>query len=133
MRWTFKPTPNENSVQHLATALGVDATIARLLVQRGIESFAQAKAFFRPQLKDLHDPYLMKDMDKAVQRIQKALSANERILVYGDYDVDGTTSVTLMATYLETKTEAIATYVPDRFTEGYGISYTGIDLSLIHI
>ena len=123
MRWTFKPTPNENSVQHLATALGVDATIARLLVQRGIESFAQAKAFFRPQLKDLHDPYLMKDMDKAVQRIQKALSANERILVYGDYDVDGTTSVALMATYLETKTEAIATYIPDRFTEGYGISY----------
>jgi single-stranded-DNA-specific exonuclease len=127
MRWTFKPTPNENSVQHLATALGVDATIARLLVQRGIESFAQAKAFFRPQLKDLHDPYLMKDMDKAVQRIQKALSANERILVYGDYDVDGTTSVALMATYLETKTDAIATYIPDRFTEGYGISYTGID------
>ena len=127
MRWTLKPTPNEKSVQHLATALGVDATIARLLVQRGIESFAQAKAFFRPQLKDLHDPYLMKDMDKAVQRIQKALSANERILVYGDYDVDGTTSVALMATYLETKTEAIATYIPDRFTEGYGISYTGID------
>jgi single-stranded-DNA-specific exonuclease len=127
MRWTFKPTPNENSVQHLATALGVDVTIARLLVQRGIESFAQAKAFFRPQLKDLHDPYLMKDMDKAVQRIQKALSANERILVYGDYDVDGTTSVALMATYLETKTDAIATYIPDRFTEGYGISYTGID------
>ena len=91
MRWTFKPTPNENSVQHLATALGVEDTIAHLLVQRGIESFAQAKTFFRPQLKDLHDPYLMKDMDIAVQRIQKALSTNERIMVYGDYDVDGTT------------------------------------------
>ena len=127
MRWTLKPVPNENSVQHLATALGVDETIARLLVQRGIESFAQAKAFFRPQLKDLHDPYLMKDMDIAVQRIQTALSTNERIMVYGDYDVDGTTSVTLMATYLETKTEAIATYIPDRFTEGYGVSYAGID------
>jgi single-stranded-DNA-specific exonuclease len=127
MRWTLKPVPNENSVQYLATALGIDETIARLLVQRGIESFAQAKAFFRPQLKDLHDPYLMKDMDIAVQRIQKALSTNERIMVYGDYDVDGTTSVALMATYLETKTEAIATYVPDRFTEGYGVSYAGID------
>ena len=127
MRWTLKPVPNENSVQHLATALGIDETIARLLVQRGIESFAQAKAFFRPQLKDLHDPYLMKDMDIAVQRIQTALSTNERIMVYGDYDVDGTTSVTLMATYLETKTEAIATYIPDRFTEGYGVSYAGID------
>ena len=127
MRWTLKPVPNENSVQHLVTALGIDETIARLLVQRGIESFAQAKAFFRPQLKDLHDPYLMKDMDIAVQRIQKALSTNERILVYGDYDVDGTTSVALMATYLETKTEAIATYIPDRFTEGYGVSYAGID------
>ena len=127
MRWTLKPVPNENSVQHLATALGIDETIARLLVQRGIESFAQAKAFFRPQLKDLHDPYLMKDMDIAVQRIQTALSTNERIMVYGDYDVDGTTSVALMATYLETKTEAIATYIPDRFTEGYGVSYAGID------
>ena len=127
MRWTLKPVPNENSVQHLVTALEIDETIARLLVQRGIESFAQAKAFFRPQLKDLHDPYLMKDMDIAVQRIQTALSTNERILVYGDYDVDGTTSVALMATYLETKTEAIATSIPDRFTEGYGVSYAGID------
>ncbi len=127
MRWTLKPVPNENSVQHLATALGIDETIARLLVQRGIESFAQAKAFFRPQLKDLHDPYLMKDMDIAVQRIQTALSTNEHIMVYGDYDVDGTTSVALMATYLETKTEAIATYIPNRFTEGYGVSYAGID------
>lgn len=127
MRWTLKPVPNENSVQHLVTALEIDETIARLLVQRGIESFAQAKAFFRPQLKDLHDPYLMKDMDIAVQRIQTALSTNERILVYGDYDVDGTTSVALMATYLETKTEEIATYIPDRFTEGYGVSYAGID------
>ena len=127
MRWTVKPVPNENSVQQLATALGVDETIASLLVQRGIESFAQAKAFFRPQLKDLHDPYLMKDMDIAVQRIQTALSTNERIMVYGDYDVDGTTSVALMATYLETKTEAITTYIPDRFAEGYGLSYAGID------
>ena len=130
MRWTLKPVPDENKVQHLATALGIDATIACLLVQRGIENFAQAKAFFRPQLKDLHNPYLMKDMDKAVERIKKALSANERILVYGDYDVDGTTSVALMATYLETKTEAIATYIPDRFTEGYGVSYTGIDYAV---
>ena len=130
MRWTLKPSPDENTVQHLANALGVDLVIAQLLVQRGVETFDQAKTFFRPQLQDLHDPFLMKDMDKAVQRIEQVLSKNERILIYGDYDVDGTTSVALMATYLETKSEHIATYIPDRFEEGYGISYKGIDYAV---
>ena len=127
MRWTLKPNPEKSRVQQLAVALGVDLPIARLLVQRGIENFDQAKDFFRPQLRDLHDPFLMKDMDKAVARIQRALSNKERILVYGDYDVDGTTSVALLASYLEGKTSEITTYIPDRFTEGYGVSLQGID------
>lgn len=127
MRWTLKPNPEKSRVQQLAVALGVDLPIARLLVQRGIENLDQAKDFFRPQLRDLHDPFLMKDMDKAVARIQRALSNKERILVYGDYDVDGTTSVALLASYLEGKTSEITTYIPDRFTEGYGVSQQGID------
>lgn len=130
MRWTLKPSPDENKVQHLANALGVDFVIAQLLVQRGIQTFDQAKTFFRPQLQELHDPFLMKDMDKAVQRINHALTNNERILIYGDYDVDGTTSVALMATYLETKSDFIATYIPDRFEEGYGVSYKGVDYAI---
>ena len=127
MRWTLKPNPEKSRVQQLAVALGVDLPIAHLLVQRGIENFDQAKDFFRPQLRDLHDPFLMKDMDMAVARIQRALSNKERILVYGDYDVDGTTSVALLASYLEGKTSEITTYIPDRFTEGYGVSQQGID------
>lgn len=130
MRWTLKPSVDEHKVQHLVDALAVDRSIAHLLVQRGIETFEEAKAFFRPQIEDLHNPFLMKDMDKAVERIECALATNERILVYGDYDVDGTTSVALMATYLETKTDQIATYIPDRFEEGYGVSYKGIDYAI---
>ena len=130
MRWTLKPDPDKSRVQKLVDALSVQPAIARLLVQRGIYSFDQAKAFFRPQLDNLHDPFLMKDMDKATSRIHKALSNKERILVYGDYDVDGTTSVALMATYLEGKTPEVATYIPDRFTEGYGISTQGVDYAL---
>ena len=130
MRWTLKPSVDEHKVQHLADALAVDRSIAHLLVQRGIETFEEAKAFFRPKIEDLHNPFLMKDMDKAVERIERALATNERILVYGDYDVDGTTSVALMATYLETKTDQIATYIPDRFEEGYGVSYKGIDYAI---
>jgi len=130
MRWTLKPSVDEHKVQYLVDALAVDRSIAHLLVQRGIETFEEAKAFFRPKIEDLHNPFLMKDMDKAVERIERALATNERILVYGDYDVDGTTSVALMATYLETKTDQIATYIPDRFEEGYGVSYKGIDYAI---
>ena len=130
MRWTLKPSVDEHKVQYLVDALAVDRSIAHLLVQRGIETFEEAKAFFRPKIEDLHHPFLMKDMDKAVERIERALATNERILVYGDYDVDGTTSVALMATYLETKTDQIATYIPDRFEEGYGVSYKGIDYAI---
>lgn len=130
MRWTLKPSVDEHKVQYLVDALAVDRSIAHLLVQRGIETFEEAKAFFRPKIEDLHNPFLMKDMDKAVERIERALATNEHILVYGDYDVDGTTSVALMATYLETKTDQIATYIPDRFEEGYGVSYKGIDYAI---
>lgn len=129
MRWTLKPKPNPETVKSLADSLQIDVPIASLLVQRGIENFEDAKSFFRPSLDHLHDPYLMKDMDKAVVRIQQAITNNENILVYGDYDVDGTTSVALMSSYLKTKTPLVATYIPDRYDEGYGVSYQGIDFA----
>ena len=129
MRWTLKPKPNPETVKSLADSLQIDVPIASLLVQRGIENFEDAKSFFRPSLDHLHDPYLMKDMDKAVVRIQQAITNNENILVYGDYDVDGTTSVALMSSYLKTKTSLVATYIPDRYDEGYGVSYQGIDFA----
>ena len=129
MRWTLKPKPETKKVEALQKELQVSATVATLLLQRGIETYKDAKNFFRPSLDHLHNPFLMKDMDKAVTRIERAIASKENILVYGDYDVDGTTSVALMASYLKTKTEHIATYIPDRYDEGYGISYQGIDFA----
>lgn len=129
MRWTLKPVTDPELTSKLAQELNVEYSIAKLLVQRGIETFEQAKAFFRPQLEHLHNPYLMKDMDKAVHRIKQAITNNETILVYGDYDVDGTTSVSLLAAYLKTLHPKIATYIPDRYDEGYGVSYQGIDFA----
>jgi single-stranded-DNA-specific exonuclease len=129
MRWTLKPKPKPETIASLQETLQVDATVAILLAQRGIETYEAAKKFFRPSLKDLHDPFLMKDMDRAVERIEKALFNNENIMVYGDYDVDGTTSVALMSSYLKTKSNQIATYIPDRYGEGYGVSYQGIDFA----
>ena len=127
MRWTIKPVPESHKIEHLQDVLGVNSIIATLLVQRGIETFEQAKTFFRPSLKQLHDPFLMKDMTEAVERIERAISENENIMVFGDYDVDGTTAVSLVASYLKTYYPNIATYIPDRYEEGYGISYMGID------
>ena len=127
MRWNPKSKPNPEKVQALQQALQVDEIIATLLVQRGIETFEQAKTFFRPTLVDLHNPYLMKDMDRAVARIEKAIANNENILVFGDYDVDGTTAVSLVSSYLRSFYPNVATYIPDRYAEGYGISYMGID------
>jgi single-stranded-DNA-specific exonuclease len=127
MRWTIKSKPEKEKVQALQNALQVDETVATLLVQRGIETYEQAKTFFRPTLDDLHNPYLMKDMDKAVIRIEKAIANNENILVFGDYDVDGTTAVSLVSSYLRSYYPNVATYIPDRYNEGYGISYIGID------
>ena len=127
MRWTLKSKPEKEQVQKLQNELQVDEIIATLLVQRGITTYDQAKTFFRPTLDDLHNPYLMKDMDKAVSRIEKAIKNGENILVFGDYDVDGTTAVSLVSSYLKSFYPNVATYIPDRYDEGYGISYKGID------
>jgi len=127
MRWNLKSKPEKQKVQNLQNALQVDEIIATLLVQRGIETFEQAKTFFRPSLEDLHNPYLMKDMDLAVNRIENAIKNEENILVFGDYDVDGTTAVSLVSSYLKTIYPNVDTYIPDRYDEGYGISYKGID------
>ncbi|WP_025743664.1 single-stranded-DNA-specific exonuclease RecJ [Aquimarina pacifica] len=127
MKWTLQESPDNDTIVQLAKALNVDMTIALLLVQRGVTTFDQARSFFRPSIEELHDPFLMKDMDMAVRRIEKAISSNENILVYGDYDVDGTTSVALMSSYLKTRSSQIATYIPDRYAEGYGVSYAGIE------
>ena len=129
MRWTLKPVPNSEKVKALAKDLQIEPTIAKILCQRNIESFNDAKLFFRPNLEDIHDPFLMKDMDLAVARIDKAIASQENILVFGDYDVDGTTAVSLVASYLRTLTPNIATYIPDRYAEGYGVSYAGIDFA----
>ncbi|RXR35315.1 single-stranded-DNA-specific exonuclease RecJ [Flavobacterium piscinae] len=129
MRWNIKPKPEPHLVSQLATELKVSKLIASLLVQRGITTFNQAKQFFRPSLNDLHDPYLMKDMDKAVQRIEKAIANQENILVFGDYDVDGTTAVSLVSSYFRSFYPNVATYIPDRYDEGYGISFKGIDFA----
>jgi single-stranded-DNA-specific exonuclease len=129
MRWTLKPKPSEDKVKHLAQALNVEDFVATLLIQRGIETFEDARDFFRPKLEHLHDPFLMKDMDKAVARIELAIENQENILVFGDYDVDGTTAVSLVSAYLKTHYPNIATYIPDRYAEGYGISFKGIDFA----
>ncbi|CAM1358870.1 Single-stranded-DNA-specific exonuclease RecJ [Tenacibaculum litoreum] len=129
MRWTLKPQPDTIKVKQLAKELSIDTTLAKILVQRGIETFDEAKHFFRPSLSDLHDPFLMKDMEVAVQRIEKAVKNNENILVFGDYDVDGTTAVSLISSYLKTIHPNIATYIPDRYEEGYGVSFQGIDFA----
>jgi len=129
MRWTLKPKPEAALVSALASQLQVDEVVATLLVQRGITTYEQARQFFRPSLADLHDPYLMKDMDKAVQRIEQAIENNENILIFGDYDVDGTTAVSLVSSYLQSYYPNVATYIPDRYDEGYGISFKGIDFA----
>ena len=125
--WNVQPVADVESVNNLQSALGVDRIIASLLVQRDIKTFDQAKIFFRPELNQLHDPFLMKDMRKAVDRIQLALENNQRIMVYGDYDVDGTTAVALMFSFLKSQTANVDFYIPDRYKEGYGVSLSGID------
>jgi single-stranded-DNA-specific exonuclease len=138
-RWVLKQKGEERLVKQLAQDLMVDGSctkqedvqayniIANLLVQRGINNYDEAKKFFRPNLKDLHDPFLLKDMEEAVERIFIAIKAGERILVYGDYDVDGTSAVALVYSYLESFYSGVDFYIPDRYTEGYGVSYKSID------
>ena len=128
-RWILNKSVDKQIVENLSNVLGIDENLSTLLVQRGITSYDEAKDFFRPSLTHLHDPFLMKDMDKAVERIKRALENGEKILIYGDDDVDGTTAVALIYTYLKNfiNKKRIAFYIPDRYEEGYGISYKGID------
>jgi single-stranded-DNA-specific exonuclease len=129
MHWTYKPEPDAERTALLARDLQVDPLVAGLLVQRGILNFEEARTFFRPKLEHLHDPFLMQDMERAVTRIEEAVERGERILVFGDYDVDGTSSVALMIAYLREFHTEVASYIPDRYTEGYGVSLQGIDFA----
>mgnify|MGYP006072817741 FL=1 len=129
-RWTLLPQAEKETIRKLSASLNnLNETLCNILINRGIDDFEKAKVFFRPHTNQLHSPFLMKDMDKAVARLQKAIRNNENILVYGDYDVDGTTSVALVYSYLSTFYKNLSYYIPNRYTEGYGVSYQGIDFA----
>jgi single-stranded-DNA-specific exonuclease len=126
-KWVVKDKPTQEAIAPLIEKLGIEAVLATLLYQRGIKTFDEAQTLFRPNLSQLHDPFLMKNMDLAVERLEKAISSQEKILLFGDYDVDGTTAVALMYSILIKHTKNLEFYIPDRYTEGYGISFQGID------
>ena len=126
-KWTVRDSGDPEKVGRLATELGVDRVLAELLVQRGVETFEDARCFFRPSLDNLHDPFLMTDMDKAVERLHDAIEKGQKILVYGDYDVDGTTAVALVYSFVKRFTNKVEYYIPDRYDEGYGLSFKGLD------
>jgi single-stranded-DNA-specific exonuclease len=126
-RWVIKEKGDSVVVKQLAATLGVSEYLSNLMVQRRINSSAEADAFFKPSLDYLHDPFLMKDMNVAVDRISSAIAKNEKILVYGDYDVDGTTAVAMMYSFLKQQYSNVSYYIPDRYKEGYGVSITGLD------
>lgn len=128
-QWVIKPKSESSILHELLTEVKLPKPLALILAQRGIQTFDSAKDFFRPQIQNLHDPFLMKDMDKAVERIVSAIENNENILVYGDYDVDGTTAVALMYDFLKSIYPNVTYYIPDRYSEGYGISFQGIDFA----
>ena len=125
-RWKILTADGEKT-RNLQESLKISPIICSILIQRGIETYDQAKDFYRPQLSSLHDPFLMKDMQKAVDRIQLAFTNNEKILVFGDYDVDGTTAVAVMYRFLKNIYSGVEFYIPHRYKEGYGISKAGID------
>jgi single-stranded-DNA-specific exonuclease len=127
--WEIISPGDINDVKHLSAKLSVNMTIANLLVQRDIRTYEESKAFFRPRLADLHDPFLMKDMDKAVDRLSLAIERQEKVLIYGDYDVDGTTSVSMLYLFLKDKIRDLEFYIPDRYSEGYGISPKSIEFA----
>ena len=129
MQWKIKPEPNLKTVEELAEKLSIPYKIAYLLVQRGITNYDDARKYFKPSHNDLYDPLLMKDMEIAVKRINKAVNKNEKILIYGDYDVDGTTAVSIVYSYLKEYYDNVDTYIPDRYKEGYGISIQGVDFA----
>jgi single-stranded-DNA-specific exonuclease len=126
-QWRAKPEPDKKTVEALAASINVNKVLSGILVQRGIDDFEKAKNFFRPQYAHMHDPYLMKGMTKAVERIDEALAKNQKILIYGDYDVDGTTAVATVYDFFSKRFKEIEYYIPDRYTEGYGISFMAID------
>jgi single-stranded-DNA-specific exonuclease len=129
-RWVQIPLPDSEIIENLKTSINVSTPIATILAMRGVTDFDKAKAFFRPSLDQIHDPFLMKDMDLAVARLEKAIDNNEKIMIYGDYDVDGTTSVSMMYHFLKTHVyEGVSFYIPDRYKEGYGVQQTGIDFA----
>ncbi len=130
MRWEPKSIPSEEAIKLLQSHIGISRNISIILNQRGINSYDKAKSFFRPQLSHLHDPFLMKDMKSATERINNAIKNNEKILIYGDYDVDGVASTALLTSFLRQKNVNISTYIPDRETEGYGISVNGINKAI---
>ena len=125
-RWIYKNIPASDDVERLSKSININYQLSTILLQRGISDFESAKKFFRPTLDQLHDPFLMKDMAQAVERVKKAIDQNEKILVYGDYDVDGTTSVSLVYSYLKGFYANCEFYIPDRYSEGYGVSEAGI-------
>jgi single-stranded-DNA-specific exonuclease len=126
-RWVYRPRQQEEAVSQLAAAINVDPLIARLLIGRGVSTFEAAKDFFRPELANLHDPFLMKDMGKAVDIIEQAIRNQDKILIYGDYDVDGTTAVAVTYRFFKHIYEQVGYYIPDRHSEGYGVSMQAID------
>jgi single-stranded-DNA-specific exonuclease len=128
-RWALKPQADQAEANRLSKELNISPVLANLLIQRGVDSFDKARSFFRPSLDDLHDPFLMKDMDKAVDRLHRAIESGEKILIYGDYDVDGTTSVALVYSFIHAFYPEVDYYLPDRYKEGYGISFQGIDFA----
>jgi single-stranded-DNA-specific exonuclease len=129
-RWSIKENPENDIEAELSSFEDIGPVLGRLLALRGVRNSEEARSFFNPSLSDLHDPFLMKDMHKAVDRIQNALSAKEKVLVYGDYDVDGTTSVALVYSFLRKFHSDIRYYIPDRYEEGYGISVKAIDMAV---
>ena len=131
-KWVIKEKGDTVVVKQLAGALGVTESLANLMAQRNITTPAEAEAFFSPSLDYLHDPFLMKDMNLAVDRISSAINKNERILVYGDYDVDGTTAVAMMYSFLKERYSNVDYYIPDRYKEGYGVSFKGLDYASEH-
>ena len=125
-RWIYKPIPSSAEIEKLSAQINVNPSLSAVLLQRSIDDFEKAKKFFRPSLDDLHDPFLMKDMEHAVNRIQRAIIHHEKILIYGDYDVDGTTAVALVLSYLKSFYPQCDFYIPDRSAEGYGVSEAGV-------
>ena len=131
-RWVIKPKAKQQDIERLRQELGIEPLLANLLAQRGIRTYQEAETFFRPTLDRLYDPFSIKDMNRAIERIEQAIQTNQRIMIYGDYDVDGTTSVALVYSFLSRYHSNLEYYIPDRYAEGYGISFQGIDYAASH-